>query len=177
MAAIQTGAKCWGISYSNYMLAVCCYDSPPSIKLMSRDGRELKVISKDNVGHNLFFFPEYIVLDRTAGNMYVTDRYKKTVVALTTQGEKLWEIRYDGLKLPKGIALHGNRLFVAGNRSHNVLVVNMDGEVLGDVVIDDLANPNKIALSPGSDKLFVSQYSMTLIDVERNTIKVFTLPW
>lgn len=177
MAAIQTGAKCWGLSYSNYMLAVCCYDSPPCIKLMSRDGRELKVIAKDNVGHNLFFFPEYIVLDRTAGCMYVTDRYKKTVLAITTQGEKLWEIRYDGLKLPKGIALHGNRLFVAGNKSHNILMATTDGEIMGDVIVDGVSNPQKIVLTPGSDKLLVSQYNMTLIDVERNTIKVFSLPW
>ncbi|XP_060586864.1 E3 ubiquitin-protein ligase TRIM56-like [Ruditapes philippinarum] len=177
LAAIQTGAKCWGISYSNYMLAVCCYDSPPCVKLMSRDGRELKVISKDNVGHNLFFFPEYIVLDRTAGCMYVTDRYKKTVIALTTQGEKLWEIRYDGLKLPKGIALHGNRLFVAGNKSHNILMVNTEGEIMGDVIVEGVNNPHKIVLTPNSDKLLVSQYNMTLIDVERNTVKVFSLPW
>lgn len=177
LAAIQTGAKCWGISYSNYMLAVCCYDSPPCVKLMSRDGRELKIINKDNVGHNLFFFPEYIVLDRTAGCMYITDRYKKTVIALTTQGEKLWEIRYDGLKMPKGIALHGNRLFVAGNKSHNILMVNTEGEIMGDVIVDGVSNPHKIVLTPSSDKLLVSQYNMTLIDVERNTIKVFTLPW
>ncbi|WAR01467.1 TRI13-like protein [Mya arenaria] len=177
LAAIQTGAKCWGISYSNYMLAVCCYDSPPSVKLMSRDGRELKVISKDNVGHNLFFFPEYIVLDRTAGCMYVTDRYKKTVIALTTQGEKLWEVRYDGLKMPKGITLHGNRLFVAGNKSHNVIAINTDGEILGDVIADGVSNPHKLVLVPGSDRLLVTQYNMTLIDVERNTIKVFAIPW
>lgn len=177
LAAIQTGAKCWGISYSNYMLAVCCYDSPPCVKLMSRDGRELKVISKDNVGHNLFFFPEYIVLDRTAGCMYVTDRYKKTVIAITTQGEKLWEIRYDGLKMPKGIALHGNRLFVAGNRSHNILMVNTDGEIMGDVIVDGVSNPHKIVLKPGARQILVTQYNMTLIDVERNTIKIFSLPW
>lgn len=135
LAAVQVGAKCWGIAYSNYLLAVCCYDSPPCIKLMSRDGRELKIISKDSVGHNLFFFPEYVVLDRAAGCLYVTDRYKKTVVALTTQGEKLWEVRYDGLKLPKGIALHGNRLFVAGNKSHNVLMITTDGEIMGNVIV------------------------------------------
>ena len=177
LAAIQTGAKCWGISYSNYMLAVCCYDSPPCVKLMSRDGRELKVISKDNVGHNLFFFPEYCVLDRTAGCLYVTDRYKKTVIALTTQGEKLWEIRYDGLKMPKGIALHGNRLFVAGCKSHNILMINTDGEILGDIIVEGVSNPHKIVLAPGSDRLIVTQYAVTLIDVERNTIKVFSLPW
>ena len=177
LAAIQTGAKCWGIAYSNYMLAVCCYESPPSIKLMSRDGRELKVISKDSVGHNLFFFPEYVVLDRTASSMYVTDRYKKTVIAVSTQGEKLWEIRYDGLKQPKGICLHGNRLFVAGCKSHNIIMVNTDGEILGDVIIEGVSNPHKILLAPGSDKLLVTQYAMTLIDVERNTVKVFSLPW
>ena len=177
LAAIQTGAKCWGIAYSNYMLAVCCYESPPSIKLMSRDGRELKVISKDSVGHNLFFFPEYVVLDRTASSMYVTDRYKKTVIAVSTQGEKLWEIRYDGLKQPKGICLHGNRLFVAGCKSHNIIMINTDGEILGDVIIEGVSNPHKILLAPGSDKLLVTQYAMTLIDVERNTVKVFSLPW
>ena len=177
LAAIQTGAKCWGISYSNYMLAVCCYDSPPCVKLMSREGRELKVISKDNIGHNLFFFPEYIVLDRIAKCMYVTDRYKKTVIALTTHGEKLWEIRYDGLKFPKGIALHGNRLFIAGNKSHNILMVNTEGEIMGDVIVEGLSNPHKIVLTPRSDKLLVSQYNMTLIDVERNTVKLFSLPW
>lgn len=159
------------------MIAVCCYDSPPCVKLMSRDGRELKVISKDNVGHDLFFFPEYIVLDRTAGCLYVTDRYKKTIIALTTQGEKLWEVRYDGLKLPKGIALHGNRLLVAGNKSHNVLMLTTDGEILGSVIVGEVSNPNKIAFSPRSDRLLVSQYSMTLIAGERNTVKVFTLPW
>ena len=177
LAAIQTGAKCWGIAYSNYMLAVCCYESPPSIKLMSRDGRELKVISKDSVGHNLFFFPEYVVLDRTASCMYVTDRYKKTVIAVSTQGDKLWEIRYDGLKQPKGICLHGNRLFVAGCKSHNIIMINTDGEILGDVIVEGVSNPHKLLLAPGSDKLLVTQYAMTLIDVERNTVKVFSLPW
>lgn len=109
--------------------------------------------------------------------MYVTDRYKKTVIALTTQGEKLWEIRYDGLKMPKGIALHGNRLFVAGNKSHNILMINTEGEIMGDVIVEGVNNPHKIVLTPNSDRLLVSQYNMTLIDVERNTIKVFTLPW
>ncbi|KAK3592638.1 hypothetical protein CHS0354_034714 [Potamilus streckersoni] len=177
VAAVQTGAKCWGINYCNHTFAVCCYGSPPCIKLMSRDGRELKVISKDTMGHNLFFFPEYIVVDRSNTCMYVTDRYKKSVTALTTLGDKLWEVKYDGLKMPKGIALHGTRLFVAGCKSHNVMMISTDGQIMGEVVVEGVSNPHKLVLSPGSDKLLVTQYAMTLIDVEKNTVKIFSLPW
>jgi len=66
---------------------------------------------------------------------------------------------------------------VAGNKSHNILMLTTDGEIIGSVIVDDVSNPNKITLAPGADRMFVSQYSVTLIDGERNLVKVFTLPW
>ena len=94
----------------------------------------MKVISKDNVGHNLFFFPEYIAIDRTAECFYVTDRYSKTDIAMTTQSEKLWQSKI---------------MYVAGNKSHNMLMLTTEDEITGSVIVDDVSNSNKIALVLG----------------------------
>ncbi|XP_061166535.1 tripartite motif-containing protein 55-like [Saccostrea echinata] len=176
ISTIQTGAKCWGIAFANKKFAVCCYSQPPCIKMMSQDGRELKIICKDQEDHDLFSFPDYIAMDKSAKNLFVTDKYKGSVIAVTTSGEKRWEFRDEGLlKNPKGIAVLGTRVYVAGCKSHNVLLMTTDGDVIGNMISDGISNPHKIALHSDGDHLMVTQYQSTLVDVEKNMIKVFTV--
>ena len=107
--------------------------------------------------------------------MYVTDKYKKSVIAITMDGDKRWECTYHGLKNPRGIAVYSNRVYVAGCRSHSVVLLNTDGEIIGDIIIEGISFPNKICLSPRADRLLVTQFQGTLIDIERNTVKIYRL--
>lgn len=176
VGGFQTGAKCFGIGCTQDLFAISCYTSPPSVKIMSRDGRELKVFTRDQFGQDLFFFPDYITVDKDGSNLFVTDRYKKSVLSLTLKGEKRWEIRYHHLKGPRGVAVHGTRLFVAGNRSHNVLEMSTEGQIIGAIIIDGISNPHKLCVSPGGDRVLVTQQHMTLSKVEKNTVKIFKIP-
>lgn len=176
VGGFQTGAKCFGIGCTQDLFAISCYTSPPSVKIMSRDGRELKVFTRDQFGQDLFFFPDYITVDKDGSNLFVTDRYKKSVLSLTLKGEKRWEIRYHHLKGPRGVAVHGTRLFVAGNRSHNVLEMSTEGQIMGAIIIDGISNPHKLCVSPGGDRVLVTQQHMTLSKVEKNTVKIFKIP-
>ena len=65
---INTGAKCWGLTYNSSLkkFAVCCYTQPPCIKIFSRsEGREIKTLSRDRGGVELFYFPDYVAMDAT----------------------------------------------------------------------------------------------------------------
>ncbi|XP_045171868.2 uncharacterized protein LOC123533941 isoform X2 [Mercenaria mercenaria] len=175
---INTGAKCWGIAFnaSYKRFAVCCYTQPPCIKIFSRsDGREIRSLSRDRTGVELFFFPDYVAIDNAGRHLYVTDKYKKSVIGITMEGEKRWECSYQGLKNPRGICAVGNRIYVAGCRSHTVVLLSTDGEIIGDVIIEGISFPNKICLSPHADRLLVTQFQGTLIDIERNTVKIYRL--
>lgn len=176
IGGFQTGAKCFGIGSTQDLFAVSCYTSPPSVKLMSREGRELKVFTRDQFGQDLFFFPDYITIDKEGCNLFVSDKYKKSVISLTVKGEKRWEVRYHHLKGPRGVAVFGTRLFVAGNRSHNILEMSTEGEVIGAIVIDGISNPHKLAVSPGGERILVTQQHMTLSKAEKNIVKIFRIP-
>lgn len=175
IANIQTGAKCWGIAYAQKKFAVCCFSAPPSVKLMSRDGRELKTIARDMAGNDYFNFPDYVALDKATKNIYVTDRYRKSISCITALGEKRWEIRYDNLKVPRGIAVYGSKVFVAGCRSHTVVQLNIDGDILGDIVSEGISYPTKVVVHPNGENILVTQHQSTLIDVEKNMVKIFSL--
>ncbi|XP_060586824.1 transcription intermediary factor 1-alpha-like [Ruditapes philippinarum] len=175
---ISTGAKCWGLDFnaSYKRFAVCCYTQPPCIKIFSRsDGREIKSLARDRTGVELFFFPDYVAMDSAGRHLFVTDKYKKSVIGLTMEGEKRWECSYSGLKNPRGICVVGNRIYVAGCRSHSVVLLSTDGEIIGDVIVEGISFPNKICLSPHNDRLLVTQFQGTLIDIERNTVKIYRL--
>lgn len=174
-SSFQTGAKCWGISYSQGTIAVACYTAPPSVKLMTRDGREIKSISADQYGHQLFFFPEYVAFDNIGETLYVTDRYKKSVISVTVRGEKRWEAKHHAMKAPRGITSHGTRVYIAASRSHNILAMSTIGEVLGDLIKQNLSSPHAICLNQTGDTMLVTQHAVTLIPVEKNTIKLFKL--
>lgn len=172
----QTGAKCFGIAFTQDAFAVACYSSPPTVKIMSRDGRELRVFKRDQFGQDLFFFADYITVDKDGHNLFVTDKYKKSVISMTTKGEKRWEVKYHHLKGPRGVAVHGTRLFVAGNRSHNIMEISTEGEINGAIVIDGVNNPHALCVSPGGDRLLVTQYHLTLSKTEKNMVKIFKVP-
>jgi hypothetical protein len=84
----------------------------------------------DQYGHQLFFFPEYVAFDNIGETLYVTDRYKKSVISVTVRGEKRWEAKHHAMKAPRGITSHGTRVYIAGSRSHNILAMSTIGEVL-----------------------------------------------
>ncbi|WAR01468.1 TRI45-like protein [Mya arenaria] len=175
---INTGAKCWGLAYNATFkrFAVCCYTQPPCIKIFSRsDGREIKSLARDRTGVELFFFPDYVAMDTAGRNLFVSDKYKKSVIGLTMDGEKRWECSYHGLKNPRGICVVGPRVYVAGCRSHSVVLLSTEGEIVGEVIVEGISFPNKICLSPHADRLLVTQFQGTLIDIERNTVKIFRL--
>lgn len=175
IANIQTGAKCYGIAYAQKKFAVCCFSAPPSVKLMSRDGRELKTIARDMAGNDYFNFPDYVAMDKNTRNIYVTDRYRKSISCITALGEKRWEIRYDNLKVPRGIAVYGSKVFVAGCRSHTIVQLNIDGDILGDIISEGISYPTKIVVHPNGENILVTQHQATLIDVEKNMVKIFSL--
>ncbi|CAG2225037.1 TRIM56 [Mytilus edulis] len=174
-SSFQTGSKCWGISSSQGTIAVSCYTAPPCVKLMTRDGREIKTINADHYGHQLFFFPEYVAFDKIGETLYVTDRYKKSVISVTVRGEKRWELKPHSLKAPRGITVHGTRVYIAGSRSHNICAITTMGEMLGDVIKQNLSSPHKVCLNSQGDTMLVTQHAVTLIPVEKNTVKLFKL--
>jgi len=55
------------------------------------------------------------------------------------------------------------------------MLLTTDGEVVCDVITEGISFPNKICLSPHADRLLVTQFQGTLIDIERNTVKIYRL--
>ncbi|KAL4223191.1 hypothetical protein ACF0H5_016663 [Mactra antiquata] len=108
-------------------------------------------------------------------NLFVSDKYKKSIICISLDGEKRWECAYQGLKNPRGIAIVGTRIYVAGCRSHSVVLLSTDGEIMGEIIVEGISFPNKICLSPHADRLLVTQFQGTLIDIERNTVKIYRL--
>ena len=126
-------------------------------------------------GNDYFNFPDYVALDKATKNIYVTDRYRKSISCITALGEKRWAIRYDNLKVPRGIAVYGSKVFVAGCHSHTVVQLNIDGDILGDIVSEGISYPTKVVVHPNGENILVTQHQSTLIDVEKNMVKIFSL--
>jgi len=55
------------------------------------------------------------------------------------------------------------------------MLLTTDGEVVCDVITEGISFPNKICLSSHADRLLVTQFQGTLIDIERNTVKIYRL--
>ena len=79
------------------------------------------------------------------------------------------------MKAPRGITSHGTRVYIAGSRSHNILAMSTIGEVLGDLIKQNLSSPHAICVNQTGDTMLVTQHAVTLIPVEKNTIKLFKL--
>lgn len=58
---------------------------------------------------------------------------------------------------------------------YSVALLTTDGEIAGEVVVEGVSFPNKICLSPHADRLLVTQFQGTLIDIERNTVKIYRI--
>ena len=48
--------------------------------------------------------------------------------------------------------------------------------MIGAIVIDGISNPHKLAVSPGGERILVTQQHMTLSKAEKNILKIFRIP-
>lgn len=116
----------------------------------------MKVFSKDVDGNDFFLFFDYIVMDKLVKNFYVIDKYKKFVIVVLISGNKRWEF-YDEylLKIFKGIVVLGICVYVVGCKFYNVLLMMMDGDVIGNVISDGIFNLYKIVFYFDGDYFMV----------------------
>lgn len=83
LETIRLQAECWGITYSTHLIVGCIGSETGHLKFLSMEGEEVNTVENDQNGDRLFMKTNYVTTSVDGSLIYVTDRTKDTVVALT----------------------------------------------------------------------------------------------
>ena len=131
------------------------------ISVLSASGLFEKYIGKKGRGVGEFVGPQYIAQDYL-GNIYATDFGNARVTVFDKDGNGLFnfgkkDYTFDGLKGPTGIAIVGERVFVADGVLGGVFEFDLSGNYI-DVLVQEktFAFPEAMKLSANRDTLIIS---------------------
>lgn len=108
------------------------------LSLLDSSGKFIKYIGSRGIDEGQFVGPQYLAQDYL-GNIYVTDFGNSRVVVFDPDGNPLFhfgtrEGSFDGLKAPTGIAIQGDRVFVADNVKGCIYEFDRSGNYTGLLV-------------------------------------------
>jgi 6-phosphogluconolactonase (cycloisomerase 2 family) len=120
-------------------------------------------------GEQLFANLKQVIVTDSSNEIVVTD-YSKGLISVNPQGKINWFLQDLVLSEASGICVaSGGVLFVSGQRSHNIIQVDKNGNKKGVLLgtSDELNNPYSLA--------FDSQRSRLIVGMNSNNIHVYTL--
>lgn len=158
--SLETSDRCYGICFcANKFLVACACGSPPSIKVISRNGEEtLDICPQDNY-QPMFLRPWYVKGENTGHTMYVSDCHRSHVTSISGTIMKKFVFKDSTLNSPRGICVtKDKRLIVCGFGSDNVQLVDAQGNRVGDILLrsDDVLGPQNVAVNQAEDKMIVT---------------------
>ncbi|KAK3087461.1 hypothetical protein FSP39_006211 [Pinctada imbricata] len=145
----STDEACFGIKFVRGKFLALCYDGrPPSLKIISSDGRELAAIASDDDGSPLFSRPIYVTSNTAGTIIYISDERRGNITTLTETSEHCFTYSTLEMNHAAGLTLdrEGN-LYVCRNHSKSVQVVSPEGERVKTIISrDEVSYPRAIAL-------------------------------
>lgn len=164
----STDERCYGIKFARGKFFTLCYDgSPPALKIIDSDGKEVSSISHDDYGSPLFSRPIYITANQAGTAIYITDERRGSITTLTETKEYFFEYSCIEVSHAAGIEVDpAGNLYVCRNHAKSVQLVSPDGDRLKTLVArDKISYPRAIAYDPTDERLIVTQGDKSLVKV------------
>ena len=165
---IQLGYEVWGITPYSDKLVVTAATTPPSVRMIDMNGKEVWSVSKGPDNQQLFVSPVYIVTSKIndTETVIVSDLRKKTLTLLNANNGSLLKIVDMKGKGPRGITVDNDgNIFVACYNTREICVWSNDFTKCRTLISrkDLEKEPNCIAYSRSTDTLYISYYEFLII--------------
>ena len=160
---MQLGYTVWAITTYSDKLVVTTRTTPPSIRMIDMNGKEVWSVSKSPDNQQLFDAPYYIVTSKIndTETVIVSDFDMETITLLNANNGSLLKIIDMKGKYPRGITvdINGN-IFVACNKTSEICVWSNDFTKSRTLISEkDLERrPACIAYSRSTDTLYIGCY-------------------
>ena len=131
---MQLGYTVWGITSYKDRLVVTARTTPPSVRMIDRNGKEVWSVTKGPDNQQLFDTPLYIVTSKinATETVIVSDYVKETLTLLNANNGSLMKIVDMKGKCPYGITVDNNgNIFVACYKTREICVWSNDFTPLG----------------------------------------------
>ena len=157
---MQLGYTVWGITPYSDKLVVTTRTTPPSIRMIDMNGKEVWSVTKGPDNQQLFVRPLYTVTSKIndTETVIVSDWEKETLTLLNANNGSLLKIIDMKGKYPRGITvdINGN-IFVACGRIKEICVWSNDFTKSRTLISrkDLEGTPNCIAYSSSTDTLYI----------------------
>lgn len=162
---------CFGITYVRGKFFTLAYDgTPPSLKILDADGRELAAVAYDDDGSQLFSRPVYITSNTKGTLIYVADERRGSVTTLVETAEHCYSYSSLDLGHAAGLAIDNEEnLYVCRNHAKSVQVVSPEGDRVKTLISHDMISyPRAIAFDMNDERLLITQG-------DKSAVKVFQL--
>ena len=160
---MQLGYNVLGITAYKDKLVVTTYTTPPSVRMIDINGKEVWSVSKGPDNRQLFVVPLYTVTSKIndTETVIVSDCEKETLTLLNANNGSLLKIVDMKGKFPRGITVDDNgNIFVACGRTREICVWSNDFTKSRTLISrkDFEGNPYRIAYSRSTDILYIVYY-------------------
>ena len=151
----------WGITTYKDRLVVTARTTPPSVRMIDRNGKEVWSVTKGPDNQQLFDRPYYIVTSKinATETVIVSDRWKETLTLLNANNGSLLKIVDMKGKGPLGITVDNDgNIFVACGTTREICVWSNDFAKSRTLIsVKDLERElHCIAYSRSTDTLYIS---------------------
>ncbi|CAC5423036.1 unnamed protein product [Mytilus coruscus] len=146
------GAPCAGIAYTEKRI-ILCSTNKGILELNQHDG-SVKTIVLDKLH-------DYAHVALLGDQIFYTNSLTKSVICCDLLGRKQWAFQYSKLSRLFVVTVDTDgHLFVAGNRSHNVVVISPDGKQHKQLLSskDGVDWPNGLIYDRHKNQLLVTNY-------------------
>ena len=161
--SVTLGYSAWCIATYKEKLAVTTRTTPPSIRMIDMNGKEVWSVTKGPDNQQLFVAPHYIVTSKIhdTETVIVSDWEKETLTLLNANNGSLLKIVDMKGKDPRGITVDNNgNIFVACETTSEICVWSNDFTKSRTLISrkDLEMEPCCIAYSRSTDTLYISYY-------------------
>ena len=165
--SVSLSYRVWAITTYSDKLVVTTHTTPPSVRMIDRNGKEVWSVSKGPDNQQLLDKPLFIVTSKIndTETVIVSDRNKHTLTLLNVNNGSLLKIVDMKGKGPRGITVDNDgNIFVACSTSEICVWSNDFTKSRTLISQKDLEKePECIAYSRSTDTLYISYYEFLII--------------
>ncbi|MFP4363953.1 MAG: hypothetical protein ACLFR1_08785 [Spirochaetia bacterium] len=138
-------------------------------------GNKLRTIGTRGRGEGQFLGPQYLSQDEE-GYLYVSDWGNRRISKFNLEGDFILSIGsatngYPGLRGPSGIAVIGDRLFIADAVRRHIAVFDLSGNYINTIVEDALNAPEGIVALDETNLLVADTNRLVRVGIEEETVE------
>jgi len=151
----------------------CCVVGGQCVDIIDEQATVLQTIDKDETGNSLFSWPRFLS-SNNMGEILVSDRDKRAVMCVTSEGEVRWTFETTGS--PWGVSWHASGSVYLCLDSNEVHVLNGDGALVERGFVgrrDSVAVP--YAISTSAHFLAITEWGSNIFSPSSPYVHMFAI--